>query len=103
MKLLLIGRLCRGNLIIEKFIPGIHHLDCMKIIRIGNEKDVFFQSFWEIYEPASPFCERRSLDDHIRIFTNKTYFLEAWIENEAVLGFIGWWNCGDLRFVEHYL
>jgi ribosomal protein S18 acetylase RimI-like enzyme len=74
----------------------------MEIIRIENEKDVFFHSFWEIYEPAFPFCERRSLDDQVRIFTNKTCFLEAWIENGVVLGFIGWWNCGDLRFVEHY-
>jgi GNAT superfamily N-acetyltransferase len=74
----------------------------LDISRIRNEKDVFFRTFWKIYELAFPFCERRPLEEQIRIFTDKTYFLDVWAENEALLGFIGWWNCGDLRFVEHY-
>jgi GNAT superfamily N-acetyltransferase len=74
----------------------------MEIIRMRSEKDVFFQAFWEIYESAFPLCERRSLDDQIRIFANDTYFLDVWLENEVVLGLIGWWDCGDLRFIEHY-
>jgi ribosomal protein S18 acetylase RimI-like enzyme len=74
----------------------------MRTIRIKNEKDLFFQAFWEIYKSAFPFCERRSLEEQIRIFTNRTYFLDVWTKNETVLGFIGWWNCVELRFVEHY-
>jgi hypothetical protein len=58
------------------------------------KKTYFFQTFWEIYEPAFPFCERRSLEEQIRIFSNETYFLDVWIENETVQEFIGWWNCG---------
>jgi ribosomal protein S18 acetylase RimI-like enzyme len=71
-------------------------------IQIKNEKDLFFQAFWEIYEGAFPFCERRSLEEQVCIFANETYCLNAWIKNETILGFIGWWSCEDLRFVEHY-
>jgi GNAT superfamily N-acetyltransferase len=42
------------------------------------------------------------LDEQIRIFSNPDYFLEVWAEKEALTGFIGWWNCGDLRYAEHY-
>jgi ribosomal protein S18 acetylase RimI-like enzyme len=74
----------------------------METIRIRNEKDVFFPAFWKIYESAFPFCERRSLEEQNRIFSNETYFLNIWLENEILLGLIGWWDCGDLRFIEHY-
>jgi GNAT superfamily N-acetyltransferase len=74
----------------------------MQIIWIKNENNPFFQAFWEIYESAFPLCERRSLEEQIRIFADKTYFLDAWIKNEMVLGFIGWWHCEKLRFIEHY-
>ncbi|MDR1170465.1 MAG: GNAT family N-acetyltransferase [Prevotellaceae bacterium] len=74
----------------------------MEIIRIKNEKNTFFNAFWKIYESSFPLCERRSPDDQNRIFANETYSLEIWTENETVTGFIGWWNCGDLRFIEHY-
>jgi ribosomal protein S18 acetylase RimI-like enzyme len=74
----------------------------MKMIRIKDEKDMFFPAFWKIYESSFPLCERRSLEDQVRTFANETYFLNDWLENETVLGLIGWWNCGDLRFIEHY-
>ena len=74
----------------------------MKRIKIESTENKFFPSFWEIYESAFPLCERRSLEDQIRIFTIDYYHLEAWIEEDKLLGFIGWWNCEDLRYVEHY-
>jgi GNAT superfamily N-acetyltransferase len=42
------------------------------------------------------------LEEQIHIFTNDTSFLDVWIETKTLLGFIGWRDCGELRFVEHY-
>ncbi|KAA6335082.1 hypothetical protein EZS27_016643 [termite gut metagenome] len=74
----------------------------MEIIPVKGIDSLLFSSFWTIYESSFPLSERRSLDDQIRIFSNETYFLEVWEENGKVVGFIGWWDCDDLRFVEHY-
>ncbi len=74
----------------------------MQRIHIQSVDCPSFLSLWKIYEFSFPLSERRSLDDQIRIFSNETYRLEAWIENEQVVGFIGWWICDGLRFVEHY-
>jgi N-acetylglutamate synthase-like GNAT family acetyltransferase len=64
--------------------------------------DVLFTSFWKIYESSFPLSERRALNEQIRIFSNPNYFLEIWAKNGNVVGFIAWWNCENLRFVEHY-
>lgn len=74
----------------------------MNRIRIRSDANTFFPSLWKIYEFSFPLCERRSLHDQKKIFTNNSYFLEAWIKNGTVIGFIGWWDCEDLRYVEHY-
>lgn len=74
----------------------------MKKIIINTTSHPFFPAFWEIYEPSFPLCERRSLEDQELIFSNETYHLEAWIEADRLYGFIGWWDCPGLRYVEHY-
>lgn len=74
----------------------------MKRIKIQSTESEFFSSFWEIYESAFPLCERRSLEDQIRIFNIDYYHLEAWVDGKQLLGFIGWWDSDDLRYVEHY-
>ncbi len=74
----------------------------MKRIHINTTNHPIFNAVWEICETSFPLSERRTLEDQIRIFSDKTYFLEAWIEQEKVLGIIGWWNCDGIRFVEHY-
>lgn len=74
----------------------------MEKIKIESVENEFFPAFWEIYEPSFPLCERRSLEDQIRIFDIDYYHLEAWIEKGKLLGFIGWWNLNTCRYVEHY-
>ncbi len=71
-------------------------------ITINSVQHPLFPSIWEIYETSFPLCERRILEDQIRIFANNTYHLQAWVENKDVKGIIGEWNCDGLRFVEHY-
>lgn len=74
----------------------------MNRIVIESIRNRFFLSFWEIYESSFPLCERRSQEDQIRIFALNYYRLEAWVENNNLLGFIGWWDLKDTRYVEHY-
>ncbi|MDR1356690.1 MAG: GNAT family N-acetyltransferase [Tannerellaceae bacterium] len=74
----------------------------MEVIRIRSGKDSFFPAFWEIYEQAFPLCERRDLGEQVRVLGDEAYALEAWTGDGGVIGFIGWWDCGDLRYVEHY-
>ncbi|MDR3047829.1 MAG: GNAT family N-acetyltransferase [Bacteroidales bacterium] len=62
----------------------------------------YFPNLWKIYETAFPWSERRDLDSQNRIFTNPNYFLEIWTDKDMVLGFIGWWKCIDLLYVEHF-
>ncbi|MDH8701678.1 hypothetical protein M2138_001027 [Dysgonomonadaceae bacterium PH5-43] len=71
-------------------------------IKITTDNDKLFASFWEIYEYSFPLCERRSLEDQQRIFNLNNYHLEAWVKDDTILGFIGWWDLDDLRYVEHY-
>ncbi|GHV03496.1 hypothetical protein AGMMS50229_02810 [Campylobacterota bacterium] len=75
----------------------------MNKVAIQNAEDSRFSAFWKIYNSSFPLNERRSLDDQIRVLLNSDYCLEVWIDNsETIAGLIGWWNCGDLRFVEHF-
>ncbi|MCC8146204.1 MAG: GNAT family N-acetyltransferase [Bacteroidales bacterium] len=74
----------------------------MKRIKIDSVENEFFNDFWEIYEPSFPLCERRAREDHNRIFNIDYYHLDAWVKDDKVLGFIGWWDLDDVRYVEHY-
>ncbi|GHV04960.1 hypothetical protein FACS189416_4030 [Bacteroidia bacterium] len=69
---------------------------------IKDSTDVLFPAYWEIYNSSFPLNEKRSLEDQLRIFSHPDYVLETWIEGEILTGFIGWWMCDDLRYVEHY-
>lgn len=74
----------------------------MERIIITSIAHPMFSSFWSIYETAFPLCERRSLEDQVRIFLLPDYRLEAWVKNNDLLGFIGWWKSSGIRYVEHY-
>lgn len=74
----------------------------MDRIRLKSVEHPMFPSFWDIYGSSFPLNERRGIDDQMKIFSDDTYFLEIWVDGQQVLGFIGWWDCGDLSFVEHY-
>ncbi len=75
----------------------------MKRIHITSTEHPLFPVLWEIYESSFPLCERRAMKDQVHILSDPTYFLYAWVnEKEEVVGLIGWWVCGELRYVEHY-
>ena len=71
-----------------------------KQIRTAEHEN--FPELWNICENAFPLCERRVLQQQIEILDNSSYRLEAWIENDRVIGFIGWWDFDLFRYVEHY-
>ncbi|MDR2041973.1 MAG: GNAT family N-acetyltransferase [Tannerella sp.] len=69
---------------------------------IASESDPYFPAFCEMYESSFPLSERRSPEDQRRLFSNRAYRLEAWVEGDRLAGFLGWWAGGDWRFVEHF-
>ncbi|MDR1103479.1 MAG: GNAT family N-acetyltransferase [Tannerella sp.] len=69
---------------------------------IQSEDDPLFPVFCEICESSFPLSERRSPEDQRRLFSIDAYALEAWVEGDLPAGFLGWWDCGDLRYVEHF-
>jgi ribosomal protein S18 acetylase RimI-like enzyme len=73
-----------------------------KKIRIDSTTHPRFAEFWSIYEHSFPLCERRDLSRQETIFQNPTYRLEAWLEEDQLIGFIGWWSHPHFTYVEHY-
>ncbi len=74
----------------------------MNRISITGNTHAKFPEVWELYLSAFPYPEQRSPEDMVRVCAHKDYHLEAWVEGEELLGFIEWWHCGNLRFIEHY-
>lgn len=74
----------------------------MNKIKIADIDNELFAGVWALYEELFPLSERRTIEEQQKILGNPAYFLEAWTEDGHAVGFMGWWNCDDLRFVEHY-
>ncbi|MDR0972351.1 MAG: GNAT family N-acetyltransferase, partial [Prevotellaceae bacterium] len=74
----------------------------MKHQILTTADDRLFPEVWEIYEQAFPLCERRIYDGQVRIMSEHRYTLEVWTNEERVIGFVGWWNFGAFRYLEHF-
>ncbi len=74
----------------------------MNRISISGNDHFLFQAVWHLYTSAFPYAEQREPEDLPRVFAHPDYHLEAWVEDGQLLGFIEWWHCGGLRFIEHY-
>ncbi|MDR1455812.1 MAG: GNAT family N-acetyltransferase [Tannerella sp.] len=74
----------------------------MKRTVIRSAEDPFYPAFLALCESSFPLSERRSPEDQRRLFSEDAYTLEAWAEGDLPAGFLGWWDCGDWRYAEHF-
>ncbi|WP_066629982.1 GNAT family N-acetyltransferase [Labilibacter marinus] len=73
----------------------------MKVIRLKQISDNYFQKAWELYEDAFPFEERRLLDDQSDVLQNENYHFDVFIDNNQFAGFILWWEFDTHRYIDH--
>ena len=60
-----------------------------------------FAAVWTVYGASFPAMERRTLAGQRLAMANPRYRLDAWHEDGRFTGFMGWWDFGTFRFVEH--
>ncbi|MDD2439936.1 MAG: GNAT family N-acetyltransferase [Methanosarcinaceae archaeon] len=70
--------------------------------KISTAEDANFPKLWRICKTAFPLPERRVLEQQLEIFEKRSYNLDAWIQKKQVIGFMGWWDFEQFRYVEHY-
>jgi GNAT superfamily N-acetyltransferase len=73
----------------------------MEFIRIESVDSDIFKSIWEIYEEALQKDERRDMENHEKIFSDKRYHMIAVTLDNEVTGLIGYWDFRDFVFLEH--
>lgn len=74
----------------------------MKLIRIKNISDNYFQKAWKLYEDAFPFEERRLLDEQLCVLQNDCYHFDILIDKDQFIGFILWWDFEQYRYIDHF-
>lgn len=73
----------------------------METIRIKTTEDPLFASLWEIYENSFPYAERRTPAHQRTALRSADYHMNAYAEDGAVAGLIGYWEFPDYLYVEH--
>jgi ribosomal protein S18 acetylase RimI-like enzyme len=74
----------------------------MKLIRLKQISDNYFQKAWKLYEDAFPIEERRLLDVQSNILQNDSYHFDVLIDNDQFTGFILWWDFDTHRYIDHF-
>ncbi|WP_298502389.1 GNAT family N-acetyltransferase [uncultured Maribacter sp.] len=74
----------------------------MKLIRLKNISDKYFQKAWKLYENAFPMEERRLLNDQSYILQNDSYHFDVLIDKDQFIGFILWWDFDTYRYIDHF-
>ncbi len=74
----------------------------MRKIRLSTLKSLYFQEAWSLYVAAFPEDERRDLDYQILTMQQPAYHFEVYVDGEVFVGFMGWWDFDDVRYLEHF-
>ncbi|WP_282124767.1 GNAT family N-acetyltransferase [Algibacter mikhailovii] len=74
----------------------------MKLTRLKNISDNYFQEAWKLYEDAFPFEERRSLDNQSKVLQIDNYNFEVLIDKDQFIGFILWWDFETHKYIDHF-
>lgn len=64
--------------------------------------DSLFEQAWSVYNEAFPDFERRSFLDQQQVMSHPRYRFSAIMDEEAVVGAIGYWDLTGFRFIEHF-
>ncbi|MFI3301569.1 MAG: GNAT family N-acetyltransferase [Rikenellaceae bacterium] len=70
-------------------------------INIPSSEAEHFDACWELYESAFPPEERREKVYHIETMARKEFHFDAIMDNDKLVGVIGWWNFEHIIYVEH--
>lgn len=73
----------------------------MRSIRITDIHSPFYPAFQRTNKASFPENERRSDMAQAMALANPRYRLDAWLDNDIFIGFMGWWDYGDYRYIEH--
>lgn len=74
----------------------------MKLIRLKNISNNYFQKAWELYEDAFPLEERRLLDSQARVMKKPNYHFDIIIDEKQLIGFLLWWDFETHRYIDHF-
>lgn len=73
----------------------------IKRVKIDTAQHDFFQPCWELCLSAFPENERRALDYQEEALSKSEYNFEAILDDEELIGVIGWWSLPMCDYVEH--
>ncbi len=74
----------------------------LKTMQVKSEQNPYFGFFWELYVSSFPEEERRGMDYQLRTLEKENYYLEILLNESEAIGFIAWWDFGDIRYIEHF-
>ncbi len=70
--------------------------------RITSQSDCLFEEIWQIYQASFPPFEQRTLKHQQTAFSSQNYFLDAFTENNQLIGFIAYWTFETYCYIEHF-
>lgn len=74
----------------------------MNVIRITRTDEPLFAPLRELYSRAFPKFEQRTFEHQAKGLTADNYFLYAYQEDGAFIGFVAYWSFDDYIYIEHY-
>ena len=74
----------------------------METIRIRKTDNPMFDPVWTIYQNSFPLIEQRTPEHQQTAFKSDRYHLNAYVENNKLIGFIGYWEFDDYLYIEHF-
>lgn len=70
-------------------------------VNVLSSTDPLFAECWRIYCESFPTCERRPLEYQLETMLRREYHLDAIVEDDQLIGILGWWDLPDARYIEH--
>lgn len=70
-------------------------------VRIPDEKSPLYDKVRQVAEASFPPSERRGPRAQAAVFADSRYRLDAWLDGTRLVGFMGWWDFGGFRYIEH--
>ncbi|MBE9467482.1 MAG: GNAT family N-acetyltransferase [Bacteroidetes bacterium] len=73
----------------------------MKIIRITDISNIYFEQAWKLYEDSFPTDERRQISNQTNIMEKINYNFEIITKDNHFIGILLWWDYNNFRYIEH--
>lgn len=74
----------------------------MKTLRITSKDDPIYTDFTCLYEQAFPLHEKRTSKHQITALRHARYHLLCFLEQNTLVGFVGYWSFPQYIYIEHY-